>query len=523
MQGRHGYLVVSDLHLSLGRSPETGHLSRTEDFLFSSEFGAFLEHHMYDSQWRDVSWTLAINGDFMDFLQVTEVPEEPDDLRVDPRYGLKAGPRESAWKVRRIVRGHERFFEKLVEFLEQHRLVIVSGNHDAAFNYPEVRSAFVEAVARIGEIEPQRLASRIDFRSWCYLDEQVYLEHGHQYDRLNSFRTVFETRLPRDPRLPEVEQDDLELPLGSLFVRYLFNRVETVSPIADNIKPPTRFLTWFLVHQPLEALRFAISDGREVLRRVRRKWRYHSPEVYDSRDRSQAESLAEFARSLPATAQGEGSAEVWSERLRRLHSLGVPPILLPGDGWTSRIVRSLIGPTRTPVLLGAFLFILAAGLLLALGPLLAALLPSPIVSFVQWGLAAVPKAVLEALRWLFLAEVVGLLLSRLLKPDPRLTIRHRLRRKAREIQELTRVRFVLMGHTHDPDLWKLADGALYLNTGTWTKVFSDQDRVLREERELTFVRLVETPEGLKAKLLKWEGRLGVARLAYVFEDPGRDL
>ena len=79
-----------------------------------------------------------------------------------------------------------------------------------------------------------------------------------------------------------------------------------------------------------------------------------------------------------------------------------------------------------------------------------------------------------------------------------------------------------MGHTHDPDLLHLPNDGLYLNTGTWTKVFSDEDRVFREEKELTFVRIVDTPKGLKAKLLKWEGRLGEARLAYVFADPSPD-
>lgn len=522
MNRRRGYLIVSDLHLSLGRSPATGHLSRTEDFLFASEFCALLKHHVQDSEWRDVSWTLSINGDFMDFLQVTEVPVPPGDLRADPLYGLKTGPSESAWKVRRIVRGHERFFEKLVEFLELHRLIIISGNHDAEFNYPEVQSAFVEAIAEIGRIDPRRLADRIEFRRWLYFDGEVYFEHGHQYDSLNSFRTVLETRLPEDPRLAGAEQEDLELPLGSLFVRYLFNRVETVSPIADNIKPPTRFLSWFLVHQPFDALRFSLSDGREVLRRIRRKWQYPLPGVYAERDRAQAEALSRLAESLAAVRSTADDETQWSERLTRLHALSESPILLPGGRWTSRLVRQFIGPLRTPLLLGTLLLILAAGAILTLWPLVEAAMPSEIGRVFDEGIAAVPTSFLDSVRWLFLAIIAGLVLIRVLKRDPRLTIRQRLRDRALEIQKLTGARFVLMGHTHDPDLIHLPNGGLYLNTGTWTKVFSDQARVFREERELTFVRIVDTPKGLKGKLLKWEGRLGEARLAYVFADPDRD-
>ncbi len=519
MTGRRGYLIVSDLHLSLGRSPKTGYLSRTEDFLFSSEFCAFLDHHMRDSEWQDVSWTLAVNGDFMDFLQVSEIPDSAEDLRVDPSYGLKTGPRESAWKVRRIVLGHERFFEKLAEFLELHRLIIVSGNHDAEFNYPQVQDTFVESVARIAEIDPTRLRERIEFRRWFYFDGDVYFEHGHQYDRLNSFRTILETRLPSGPRLPEEERDDLELPLGSLFVRYLFNRVETVSPIADNIKPPTRFLSWFVVHQPLSALYFAVSDGREVLRRIRRKWRHNPPEAYADRDRSQKAALADLAESL-ATASHAAGKEEWLERLVRLQALRESPLLVPGDGRPWRLLRSSIGPFRTPLLLGVFFFVLISGVFLALYPLIVAALPSSVSRILAGWLASLPHPLLETFRWLFLAEIAGWVLVRLLKRDPQRTIRQRLRQRALEIQQLTGARFILMGHTHDPDLLHLPNGGLYLNSGTWTKVFSDEDRVFREEKELTFARIVESHKGLKAKLLKWEGRLGEARLAYVFADPG---
>ena len=517
MSLRRGYLIVSDLHLSLGRDPQTGRLSRTEDFLFASEFCALLKHHTEADEWRDVDWTLAVNGDFMDFLQVTEAPDPPGSLRADPEYGLKTGPRESAWKVRRIVRGHEHLFEKLVEFLELHRLIVISGNHDTEFNYPEVQGAFIEALAETAKVDAGRLRDRIEFRPWLYFDGDLYIEHGHQYDHLNSFRNALDTRLPSHRRLPAEDRDDLELPLGSLFVRYLFNRVEAVSPIADNIKPPTRFLSWFLLHQPIEALRFFFTDGPEMLRRVRRKWQPAGPGAYEERDRSQSASLRRLALSL-ADPSEPGSAEAWVERLTRLHALTEPPLLQPGRAWVGRLVRHLIGPLRTPLLVSVLLLIPASGLLLVLAPLVWTLLPSILAEPLQRSLSAVPAPVFETLRWLVLLEVAGLILARSLRRDPRLAIRERLRRRAAEIGQLTGARFVLMGHTHDPDLLHLPNGGLYLNSGTWTKVFSDEDRVFREERELTFARIVESHDGLKAKLLKWEGRLGEARLAYVFED-----
>ena len=75
-----------------------------------------------------------------------------------------------------------------------------------------------------------------------------------------------------------------------------------------------------------------------------------------------------------------------------------------------------------------------------------------------------------------------------------------------------------MGHTHEPDLWPLDEGAHYFNLGTWTKVFSQEDRVIREEKELTFLRILPSDKGPKSRLLKWEGQRGEARLAYIFDD-----
>jgi UDP-2,3-diacylglucosamine pyrophosphatase LpxH len=515
-----GYLIVSDLHLSEGRDPKTGHVSRKEDFFFDEEFRHFLDHHMSAPEWSEVEWTLVINGDFMDFLQVTSVPPGECDLRVDPRFGLKAGPLESAWRLRRIFAGHHTVFRSLARFLLYHRVVIIAGNHDIEFVYPEVREALLECLAEAVALDhPGALAANLVFRNWFFLNGPIYVEHGQQYDRLNCFRNLLDPRLPDDPFIPPADRQDIDLPLGALFVRYMFNEIETSSPFADNIKPTGRFLTWFLLNRPLEAMRFLFSDGREMMRRLKRKWRPVPPEAYQERDARQMREMErlgeELAEQLPLRDSNQ-----WKEVLREIDRLKATSILRELRSFRWRFLRRLVGPLRTPILLWLPLLMVAAGGILAVLPLLAVLLPSPLAIGPRWLFAIAPVPLLEMVRWLLLGLVTALVLM-LVRSRRAPRTKEILRARAADLRRLTGARFIVMGHTHDSDLWPLGDGAVYFNSGTWTKVFSHEERIIREEKELTFVRILAKPSGLRGKLMKWEAAGTSARLAYVFDEIDR--
>jgi len=80
------------------------------------------------------------------------------------------------------------------------------------------------------------------------------------------------------------------------------------------------------------------------------------------------------------------------------------------------------------------------------------------------------------------------------------------------------VPYVTMGHTHDVDLQIFQDEAEYFNTGTWTKVFGqDEDRLLREESELVFLQLIRNQPDTSVKLMKWEDGANEPRLVMLFE------
>ncbi len=242
MSTRIRTIIISDLHLSEGWDPDSLRLSRKEDFFFDDAFGRFLKH-LQSSKRDGETVRLIINGDFVDFLQITKMPEKEKVngeaiTKREREYGLGTSPVKTLWKLNVLLHGHGKFFAALGEFLsEGNELVIIPGNHDIEWMIPEVQGAFKRKIAELGG--NGEMADRISFSPWFYYDSFVplYVEHGNQYDSLTSFDYFLS---------PFREDETLDLPAGSFFGRYLFNRMEVDYPFADNVKPPQKFLWWLL-------------------------------------------------------------------------------------------------------------------------------------------------------------------------------------------------------------------------------------------------------------------------------------
>ena len=229
-------VVVSDLHMSTGYNARTGTFHRNEDFFYDGAFERFVDHLIVRSGTEHRRWRLVIMGDFVDFLQV-DLPSSDHAITSSPSTVEKLGI---------IARGHPGVFEALARFIAAGNIVdIMAGNHDIEFVWPEVQQHFRSLVARSTDADT---GAAIRFHPWfLYLPGMAYLEHGHQYDSLNSFATVMRPFLPQQP-------DRIELPLGSFFVLYLFNYIEAIDPFADNIKPATRYFSWAMRNHPILAL-----------------------------------------------------------------------------------------------------------------------------------------------------------------------------------------------------------------------------------------------------------------------------
>ena len=235
--------VVSDLHLSEGWD-EDGYLQKKEDFFFDQSFKRFLAYLGEKAKEGDFHYRLLINGDFVDFLQFTTVPGEeviPGETftKRERSVGLGTGEAKTLWKLDRLVNGHNVFFTAIADFLAKgHQLFILPGNHDIEWVMPGLQASFKQRVSGLVEAAGD-LGDRITFLPWFYYDPllSVFVEHGSQYDDINSFDYFL---------WPYRKDGSIDLPAGSFFVRYLFNRIEELYPFADNMKPLTKFLGWAL-------------------------------------------------------------------------------------------------------------------------------------------------------------------------------------------------------------------------------------------------------------------------------------
>lgn len=238
-------LVASDLHLSEGWDEDTKCLSRNEDFFFDTSFARFLQAQEARASAGNYRVRLIIPGDFVDFLQVTKVPpdETVDGESISARerlFGLGTSPAKTCWKLQKIMSGHWRFFSALASFVAAgHDFVILPGNHDIEWIIPAVQASFKDELQKYAPAGAGgELNQRVTFLPWFYYEpEFVYIDHGHQYDALNCFDIFLH---------PFLADGRIDLPAGSFFVRYLFNQLEIGYPFADNMKPTSQFLRWFL-------------------------------------------------------------------------------------------------------------------------------------------------------------------------------------------------------------------------------------------------------------------------------------
>jgi UDP-2,3-diacylglucosamine pyrophosphatase LpxH len=529
----YNLLIVSDLHLSAGRNPGTKKFSRNEDFFFDEEFSRFLEYYQDQGRWQGKKWHLIINGDFLDLLQVTSHEDAPRPLHRDskhPDYGLDCGEQETVYKVGKIAQGHWHFFEALAMFVVDGNVVTVSkGNHDVEFHYRSVQAALIQEIQaayknkleREGAAVTTQQVDRINvdsvrFVDWFYYEENLlWVEHGKQYDEVNCFKYWLSPLLPAVRGWPEARRNEIDLPWGSLFVRYLFNKIERVEPFADNIKPQTKFVSWMVRKHPITAVSFVYRDGCYMLSRMRRAWHRVKPQSYADREK-------EHMLRLQQLAQDSGIAVADLEFLDHMRS---PSVLKEPSGWIWKSIRRIVLWRLFFPLLTLSLALIVLASVLAVAPFLGVLLPAAVQSFLwaHWVSTSIgPEiiATLSAMRWLALVPVIAAIwwFSRWLLTGEEKKRLSYLAVRARQIREQLKVKYVIMGHTHDADLQSIGEkGEEYFNTGTWTKVFSEEERLIRKDVEFVFVQALRKGTVLQVKLLEWDDGAGEPRLLKLFD------
>jgi len=431
----HNLLVVSDTHLGELSKDRSRIAYLKASSVLDREFCDLLEHYLAHSP-GGRPWRLVLGGDIVDFLQVTMVPRRDlarreygfDVSATERRVGLDNGPAKVRWKLQRVMDRHRVFFTFLADFVGRgNEVVIVRGNHDAEFFWGQVHQAFRERLVRIyfaderieGE-SPEEFAARIQFHPWFYYEpELLYFEHGHQYDEYSCLEHLLYPVLPWD-------HQRMEWPAVSLAVRWVVN---LMSGFKTHEKDEWTFLDYFRWMATLRT--------RQIPRLLRAYVRMCQVTLgyWLQRRRSDARPLAELHAQVRRTiAQESGLPE---ETLDAIEALQRRPVHLTLGGSLNLTFIDRWSLIAADIAAVAALAVAGASWPIWLGAV-------PVLGLANWWL----------LRWMGARMdtwPVG-----------------KLREAARRIHDLVGTRYVVMGHSHAPEVVQIGHaGACYVNIGSW--------------------------------------------------------
>jgi hypothetical protein len=261
-------------------------------------------------------------------------------------------------------------------------------------------------------------------------------------------------------------------------------------------------------------LRFAIFDTTFLLQKLRRAWTPAKASAYAKRREEHETRLKELAAE-------SGIAE---EDLRSVDRLRAKSLLKETSplGW--KISRGLLRWRLFQPLLVLLTVLGAIGIAVAASPLFAAVIPASVRNLFwdrwQSGSAGVVlRDMVSIIRWFVfpIAVAVNAMILRWLFAGSPKKQQSKLVSRAQLIAERLKVKAVMMGHTHDADLQSFGE-AEYFNTGTWTKVFSEEERLIRDDIEYVFVQGLREEAGLQLRLMEWDDATQEPRLLKLFED-----
>jgi len=546
----HNYLFISDLHLGAGRDLATGRTALQEDFLHDDAFARFLVHYAHkqaegkaihgpsSGHYSTKPWKLVINGDLFEFMQITSLIGPGPFTRKEKRYGPGTRSDQSVLKLQIISEGHELFFQALAWFLahEDYELIILKGNHDLELFWPEVQQQFCKLVADSYDNWKEYagigcsgdsplpadliLANKLNEDSmnvqfppsFCYEKDVFYAEHGGQYDNsslLGSWVPCYEN--PTLPNGTPEPSDLIRLPIGSLFMRYIFNKAELYHPFAENMKPELRYLIWLFKNWPKGALRILFEymiiggiflTGKKFNDLWHNFWGTERPPKVDKGQEgcSNPEMSEGFCTEFPAMQR---------EVAKNLNKKAKKAILWVALSLWSRVISVIFWLVSLHYLM--------------------------FISRLIWNFKLIDTEHLWlTLIFVVLATATWILAIYLFDCADDVLETPFLREAAQKINDLLakdsngpgKVPYYIFGHDHQPFLQKLNSGnedngerPWYINTGYWAPEF-DKDNPFRKMYKLTYFCLMPgSPDFNKTPIvLEWLPEASRPKVAVISEE-----
>lgn len=225
-------LVISDLHLGVGRFLENGQLNSLEEFYFDEKFSEFL-HYYTTGKYADYHVELILNGDIFNFLQIDYHGHYLTVITEDITLDL----------LKRVVAGHPLFFKALRDFANKagNKVTFVVGNHDQGMFWPKTRDYL-----------NQVLGTEVIYKNIIYFFDGVHIEHGHQHEaanRLDPKKFFLKKNLP---------EPILNLPFGSHFFVEFVLKIKFKYPHVDKIRPFDKLMRWALLNETWFTIKHSI-------------------------------------------------------------------------------------------------------------------------------------------------------------------------------------------------------------------------------------------------------------------------
>jgi UDP-2,3-diacylglucosamine pyrophosphatase LpxH len=447
-------IVVSDFHIASGRNKE-GNFSGTENFFADKSFSRFLSR--IKNELAGNKAILVINGDFIDFIRIVDIPKTNTDLaewqnvlshigiyeskdelensitKKEKNYGLKCDDVKSVWKFHRAVQGHKSLFEALAGWLKDgHKIIITKGNHDLEFYFASVRNYLRYALAELNKNEdiekalkenvlPNLIFVDDDFT----IDGEIYLAHGHKYDKFCN---------PQGE--PLINESELNIPFGSFLNRYLINRVELSYPFIDNVRPMENILPLLFKEKFFLGLKFFYKHIPFLFRIIpKRYFRYMFLQF----------GLFAVGLLLPFILFIFFEWQTVNEWMKSYAANGGGPFA----SLTTEFISNFL------LLFASYFF-------------------SKILSYFQ-----------------------------LKEPSS-------LKKNAEKfVYENSQYKFVTFGHTHNPEQFKINE-TWFFNTGTWIPIVETSSAAIRHDKTYTFLRFTKDEQNqFEAKpLQRWNDEAG---------------
>ncbi len=465
MQRKHNLLVLSDVHLgsdlvhhSRPDAPERADSSLRRDRDLAAMLEWYREHRVGKKPWR-----LVIAGDFVDFVGMSvsvpqsrvDMPGDALDLTEEERaHGLGGAVEHAVLKLQMVGTHHAEVFASLARFVaDGNLLVVVRGNHDVDFHWEPVQREFLSLLSGHAPLEQ----SCVEFAPWFYYEEgEIFIEHGHQYDSFCSYENVMHPVSPRDPRRSSRSISDVLLRYVVRPTRGMRESGHDDMTIADYLRFGAR-----LGATGMLALARRFFGALGALFAI---WRYQFGGAADW-------VRQEHDRKMRLLAEARQISE---SRLRALAKLQRPPA-----------TKSL-------------LMILAS---VMLDRIVVAVLGLALVVAVFYFTPTFEYATLAAVFAASLAAGLGIAWARARGP---LDASGELRDCAPRVARLFPAAFVVMGHTHLPEVRQDADAeTTYVNLGAWAEEDSEDGCAPALPATRTHLVVQSVDGELVAELMKW--------------------